>query len=458
MDPKSIETVVNHKGYRIPFNQQHYDKIKKELTVKPFMLPDYDFNNKPFPVYRRNKEWIYLPKFYGIEKYGPPKKSEERVGDSINLEFKGNLKPVQEPIVKKVLDVLDKNDSTVLCLQCGGGKTVCGLNIISKLKKKTLIIVHKEFLLNQWIERIQQFLPTARVGRIQQNTIDIEDKDIVIAMLQSLTVRKQSYPKETFDSFGMVIGDEVHRICSKTFSKALFMVSTKKMLGLSATPERKDGLSKVLEWFLGGITVPELQKNLEYKAGVKFVEAQYENKPTINYNMRGKVNLPNLVTQISLDPIRNNQIIQEIIEANKNGRKILVLTERRQQCFDLQLLLPSNISGGPYVGGMKEVDLTESNTKDVIFATYSMASEGYDNKTLDTLIMATGRSDIEQIVGRILRQENSNPPLIIDFNDNIEGLGSQAKKRERYYKKKGYIRQLRGTKTLDLNKLDFIED
>jgi superfamily II DNA or RNA helicase len=456
-----MDTLINHKGYRIPFNQQHYDKIKKELTVKPFMLPDYDFNNKPFPVYRRNKEYIYLPKFYGIEKYGPPKKSEERVGNGEklkNLEFKGKLKPVQESVIKQTLDILDKNDSTVLSLFTGFGKTVCALYIISVLKKKTLIVVHKEFLLNQWIERIQQFIPTARIGRIQQNTIDIEDKDIVITMLQSLTVRKNEYPKETFDSFEYVTFDEVHRVCSRTFSKALFKISTKKMLGLSATPERKDGLSKVLEWFLGGITVPELQKNLEYKAGVKFVEAQYENQPTINYNMRGKVNLPNLVTQISLDPIRNQQIIQEIVEANKNKRKILVLTERRQQCFDLQSLLPSNISGGPYVGGMKEEDLNDSNTKDVIFATYSMASEGYDNKTLDTLIMATGRSDIEQIVGRILRQENSNPPLIIDFNDNIEGLGSQAKKRERYYKKKGYINRLRGNKTLDLNKLDFIED
>jgi len=612
-----MESKIGHRGYAIPYNQAHYELIKKELTVKPFVLPDYDFNNKPFPVYRKSEKWIYLPKFYGIEKYGIPSVKEERNGDDINLKFKGSLKDVQKPVVDKVINTLNKNDATVLSLTTGFGKTVVGLYTVSKIKKKTLIIVHKEFLLNQWIERIKQFLPDARIGRIQQNVIDVENKDIVIAMLQSITVRKVSYPKETFDSFGYVISDECikynqlvvtedgpkkighlynlwknndklplvmsynekldtfeykqityawekekkellkikygsgsidctdnhliltpsgykeagklkigdlikckydlnyerssigtvkikyiqpilnegrgyngkvydievqdnhnfvlatgiknnsgpivhncHRICSRNFSKALFQIATKKMLGLSATPDRKDGLTKVLTWFLGDITTIESNKT-ELKPEIKLIQAEYtkDSEPVPSYNMMGKINLPNLVTQISLDKTRNQQILAEIIMYNKEKRRILVLTERRQQCSDLLDLLPSGISGGLYVGGMKNELLEISNTKDVIFATYAMAQEGYDNSVLDTLIFATGRSDVVQACGRILRRVNPNIPLIIDFQDSLEGLGGQAKKRERYYRKKKYkILNKPEPKTQKIQKFMFIED
>jgi superfamily II DNA or RNA helicase len=588
-----METKLTHKGYSIPYNDVHYQRIKKDLMVKPYVLPDYDFNNDPFPVYRKNTKTIYLPKYYGIEKYGPPSKTNEREGDDIDIEFKGSLRPLQIKISEDVIKTIKDKGSTVLSLYTGAGKTVIGLYTISRIKKKALIIVHKEFLLNQWVDRIKQFLPDARIGIIQQNKIDIENKDIVIAMLQSISVRKVSYPKETFDSFGytlldecfkynqlvvtengpvkigslfnlwkqsersedvkvlsynekldsfeykpithvwekennellkinydnntkydiectdnhliltpngyikadeLKIGDSItgyskilkiksiekienegdgyngkvydievqdnhnfvlatgdrsnvcsngpivhncHRVCSKTFSKALFQVSTKHGLGLSATPNRKDGLTKVLNWFLGDITVIDT-KNEELKPEVKLVVAKYNQQPVVKYNIMGKVNLPGLVTTISLDPKRNIQILEEIMECNKQGRKILVLSERRQQCVNLLNMLPKNISGGLYVGGMKSADLDISNTKDVILATYSMAHEGYDNSVLDTLIMATGRTSIEQTCGRILRRKNKNNPLIVDFQDHIEGLQGQGRNRVRYYKSKKY--------------------
>ena len=108
---------------------------------------------------------------------------------------------------------------------------------------------------------------------------------------------------------------------------------------------------------------------------------------------------------------------------------------------------------------MKNELLEISNTKDVIFATYAMAQEGYDNSVLDTLIFATGRSDVVQACGRILRRVNPNIPLIIDFQDSLEGLGGQAKKRERYYRKKKYkILNKPEPKTQKIQKFMFIED
>ena len=113
------------------------------------------------------------------------------------------------------------------------------------------MIVHKSFLLNQWVERIQEFLPTAKIGRIQGPIMDIEGADIVIGMLQSLSMK--NYPESTWSCFGLMIVDECHHISSEVFSRALVTIVTKYTLGLSATMKRKDGLTDVFKMFLGDI-------------------------------------------------------------------------------------------------------------------------------------------------------------------------------------------------------------
>ena len=145
--------------------------------------------------------------------------------------------------------------------------TVMALNILSQLHKKTLIIVHKDFLLRQWKERIEQFLPDARVGKIQGTIIDIENKDIVIGMLQSLSMKE--YPPTVFEDFGFTIIDECHHLAAEVFSNALFKIVTKYMLGLSATMKRKDGLTRVFKMFVGKVVVKKerpLQDNVTVKA------------------------------------------------------------------------------------------------------------------------------------------------------------------------------------------------
>ena len=126
------------------------------------------------------------------------------------------------------------------------------------------------------------------------------------------------------------------------------------------------------------------------------------------------------------------------------GRKILVLSDRRNQCTTLKKLLETIILNGEneiglYFGGMKRHVLEESNKKKIILATYQIASEGYDNKELDTLIFATPKSNIEQAVGRILRQENINEPEVIDIVDAWSVFNNLYFSRLKFYKKKKYI-------------------
>ena len=143
------------------------------------------------------------------------------------------------------------------------------LNILAQIGLKTLVIVHKEFLLNQWVERIEQFLPGARIGRIQGQIVDVEDKDIVLGMLQSLSMKE--YPAELFAEFGLTIVDEVHHIAAEVFVRSLFKIVSPFMLGLSATMQRKDGLTKVFKMFLGPVRYKE-KPNLEHNVLVKAVE------------------------------------------------------------------------------------------------------------------------------------------------------------------------------------------
>ena len=251
---EDIATYLGPKGYSIKKEHitiQEQELIRKELTVKAFVPKSSISQPMPFPIYRESPNKIYVPRFYGVATYGDPDAIKISDGEDISLDFEGELRDFQKPIVKKYVESAKTKGAGLLELFCGSGKTVMALKIISELKKKTLVIVHKEFLLQQWTERINQFLPTAKVGRIQGEVIDIEGKDIVIGMLQSLSMKK--YPTSLFQYFGLTIIDECHHIAAEVFSNALFQIVTKYMLGLSATMDRKDRLTHVFKMFIGEV-------------------------------------------------------------------------------------------------------------------------------------------------------------------------------------------------------------
>ena len=226
--------------------------------------------------------------------------------------------------------VLDGNCRFVLGDFTVTHNTVMSLNLISQLRTKTLIVVNKEFLLNQWMERIQEFLPTARVGRIQGPVIDIDQKDIVIGMLQSSSMKK--YPSSTFDSFGLTVVDEVHHISSEVFSSALFKIVTKYMLGLSATMERKDGTTNVIKMFLGEVTYKGvsdeqhqvLVRAIEYRSpDVAFQETEYD--------FRGNPQYSKMIVKLCDYGPRSDfivRVLEDLIQ--ENGQKqIMILGHNR---------------------------------------------------------------------------------------------------------------------------------
>ena len=437
-------TYLGQRGYTIEKKNltiQEQEHIRDCLTVTPFVPKSSLSRPTKFPVYRESPNKFYVPRFYGIDNFGKPSKTLNKETIDINVPFNGTLRPDQVPVVKSFIYHVKQSGCGLLELYCGYGKTVCALYILSHLRKKTLIVVHKEFLLSQWVERINQFLPNARVGRIQGTIIDIDDKDIVIGMLQSLSMK--DYSCSIFRDFGFTIVDECHHISAEVFSNALFKVVTPYMLGLSATMKRKDGLSKVFKMFLGDVVVKKIRdfKNEVRVQAIEFITDDSDfNKDELNF--RGQIHYALMIKKLCEFQERRDfviKIIKNTINDEKSSSQIIILAHNKNVLIYLYDAIQENklATVGFYIGRMKQDELKESESKEIILATYAMAEEALDIKTLTTLIMVTPKTDVTQAIGRIMRS-NDAKPLIIDIIDIHPVFKRQWSKRKSYYNKNGY--------------------
>ena len=422
---------------------------RKTLTVAPVVprMISAKCVGESFPVYRECQSKMYLPFYYGLDLLGAPESVRLPPGDPVSLTFAGSLRDYQETIVRKYTAAIEGRPcgGGLLDVMTGSGKTVMALRILSLVGRKTLIIVHKTFLMNQWVERIGQFLPGARVGRIQGERFDVEDKDIVIGMLQSLSMKE--YHATAFQSFGLLICDECHHLSAEVFVRALQRVVVPYTLGLSATMQRKDGLTKVFKWFLGPVIYKEVRsiKRVVWVKKICYISDDPSYR-TMHYDNRGNPKYSTMISQLCAFFPRQDFLVDVIVRQmardfthSDKKQQMMVIAHNKSLLIYIHERLSSRFDGtiGYYVGGMKESALKSSESCDVILATYAMASEGLDIKTLTTMLMATPKTDVVQCIGRILRTEGHNPTLIdvVDVHDIFQ---SQWLKRMRYYRKEKY--------------------
>jgi superfamily II DNA or RNA helicase len=313
--------------------------------------------------------------------------------------------------------------------------TTVALALSAQLKVRTMIVVHKEFLANQWIEKIQEFCPGATIGRVQGDNFDIE-KDFVIAMIQTMSQRE--FPSRAFDSIGLLVVDEAHHIGAPAFSQFMFKICPKYTLGLTATPERKDGLTRLLYWFLGPefFRIERANQRTTQVSILHYMDDAFKESPPVT--RFGKLNMAGMINIVTELELRNALIVKTVDEALSNNRRVLVLSDRREHCFLLQNMLGSKAK--LYVGGMKEQDLAESAKSPVVVATFQLAHEGLDIPVLDTVILATPKSDIKQSIGRIMRETPGklNNPLIYDISDQWSVFFSMHRKRCAVYREGGF--------------------
>lgn len=390
-------------------------------------------------VFREFDGGLLVPRAY--EDFGYPDNSVS-LGGEIEIKSSINLREEQVPAVEAVMSHVVAKGGGILFAPCGKGKTVMGLEMIRRLGRKALVLVHKSFLVDQWVERAQTFLPDAKVGLWQRDQVPTGDEDIVIGMVQSIVNPRRVYPEEVYSMFGTLVADETHRYAAPMWQEAISNFGAAYRIGLTATPQRKDGLHDVffshigpiVYWMEGHKRVP-----LIWRIGTN---TRFSRRSYSLYN--GEVNTSKLVTMVSKVENRTDQIVSFAIRALKMGRKVLILSERVAHTKEMNELLKTKLSddleSALYIGGMKQKDRDAASEADVICGTYAMAQEGLDIPRLDTLILATPKTSITQSVGRILRDApDKKDPVVVDFVDSeIPVLRSYWGARLKTYKELGY--------------------
>lgn len=385
--------------------------FKKELVAKG---RDLDGVIK-IECWESNGSEIGIPRQFAIKKGLTP--DILSLPDASWPELKVSYRKGQKEAVDGILSGLLKKLGGITELHTGFGKTLIALNIASKLNTRVLIIAHKEDLLDQFEKSAKAFFGVD-CGRVQGDRADYEDKLVTVATVQTLNSRIDSLPKGFWDYFGLVVADEGHRMPSTSFVKVFSKLTAKYRLAMSATFRRFDNLDQIWEWHIGDLLYTNSMTGIP---GIYITVRPKVNIPERKFIYQGKLNVSRLLTYVGKNDEYNKKIIEIAKYLVSNGRQVLVVSDRTDQLWRLsQMLKPDEF--GFYcssINGLKKItkkDLEESKSKKIILATYSKIAEGSDIPSLDSLILATPRKDIEQVVGRIRREyPEKKTPVVVDL-------------------------------------------
>ena len=362
-----------------------------------------------------------------------------RTSNPIDFHFSGRLKPFQQ---KAVMAMMSKDFGT-LSAPTGSGKTVMALYIMAKRKQPCLIVVHTRDLAIQWMERIEKFLGISKdlVGFIGGGKINMGDK-MTVALVQTLYKCAEEISKKV----GFLVVDECHRCPSRTFTEAVIAFDSKYMLGLSATPFRRDNLSRLIFWHLGDVHFRIDQKQLVRTGDVLAAEVIVrETKFKPYYDPVNE--FPKMMSELTLDDERNRLIVSDIAkEAEQNDGVCLVLSDRKKHCETLQSMLrykykiPAGLLTGDLSAGDRRdvLDRLDQGEIRVLIATGQLIGEGFDRSDLSPLFLVTpikfsGR--VLQYLGRVLRPApGKKKARVYDYVDvHVEVLKAMARARQRTY-------------------------
>jgi len=430
------------------------------LSVQP--RSTYDAKKPPAPIdcYSLSETHIMVPRSFGYARACACESLVDTRADGRDLQpmdFRGTLNPVQTEAFTKTMSSLScKEQSCILTLPCGFGKTVVALHVAYMLGKRTVVVVHKEFLLSQWKARIEQFLPRARVGIIQGTKEVDADADFIIAMLQTLCLRLEnpgSKASALVSTCGFAIIDEAHHMAARSFSKLFSNLPVKRILGLTATPQRKDGCTPILHMYMGEHAfIVEGTQMHEEMPQVRFLP--YCSPKVVSAADVTPGQVQKIKTDLTEDEARNQVICDWLVWLVDRDRQVICLSDRLAHLSKLLQLFGSITNSkhkaSLFVGGQKKKEREYAEKEcNLLFGTYAMAQEGLDVPRLDTLVLASPASDITQSVGRIMRPCTSKKrPLVIDIQDDkCMQFIRQNHARSRFYAKQGIHKQTEATQT-----------
>jgi superfamily II DNA or RNA helicase len=357
---------------------------------------------------------------------------------NIDFQFNAQLREHQQ----SAIEIVSKKDFGVIVAPPGSGKTIVGLKIISDRSQPALIIVHRKQLVEQWIERIETFLgiPKHEIGRIGQGKSKIGNK-ITIATIQSLSKVLNKPESDSFtNSFGTIIVDECHHIPAKTYRDTIAKLPTYYLYGLTATPFRKYNDGKIIFSHLGEIIVEiksiEISTYKQAKIIIRNTELDIPfNSKTDQFETLSKI--------LVHDSTRNKLILDDIFVELKLGKKVVIITERKEHIDTLNQYLKQSyetitLSGDDSESSrnLKWKTLKEGNYQ-ILITTGQYFGEGSDLQNANSLFLVypfAFEGKLIQYIGRVQRSEIT--PTIYDYRDiKIDYLNKLFLKRNTYYRK-----------------------
>jgi len=321
----------------------------------------------------------------------------------------------------RALKSLDDHHSGTLNLSCGKGKTVMALAHIANLGVPSMIVVNTTALLEQWIEEIEEHLDVASIGIIQGDVADWKDHPIVVAMVHTLSTRRDEWSMDFRRRFGVVVYDEGHHMSAPVFVKSADLFYGRRY-SLTATPDRTDGLERIYQYHLGRVIHSNLEQDLIPNTWFHVLEWALAEEDTERIvDTYGTVNLNKVRTFLGSLPWRNDLIVEDLHLDMAAGRKILVLSHSVEHVEKLSSYFAA-VGGGAITGSTPQEDrmgiLRECNP---VFGTFQLAREGLNKPPLDTLFLLTpfsNKNDLQQTVGRIQRSYvDKKDPLVRIYED-----------------------------------------
>lgn len=400
-------------------SETRQEQMDKELNLVIQINPKQSISIQP---YRVRESLAYIPFAYGISLGFEPMPHQPLTN---RFEFIGTLREEQKVVRNEVLDYLNQTRSVIVSTHVGFGKSILATYFAYKIQMKTLIVVNRIVLMNQWVDVLKQFIRDPKICIIKTN--EIIDWDCDFFIVNAVNLPKIGYMPE----IGLVIVDELHLIVSKVLSTAFQYVTPSYFIGLSATPYRNDGLDVLIDLYFGKNRVDRQLQRVHhvYKVNTGFV-------PVVEKQVNGKVDWNSILNQQATDPKRNEMIVNIVIN---NPYHFMILCKRVEQIQILETKIRKAGINAIGIYGSKQAEKMEPTEKTVLIGSIQKLGTGADFPFLNALIVA---ADVEaywiQYLGRVFRKQDT-VPVIFDLVDNYSVLKKHFKTREKTYLEHGGI-------------------
>lgn len=424
--------------YKNNLSEKQIKQIKSDLYVTPFSSNKIS-KPKSFKVYIEYKEYFILPVHYTLNTFPELKYTTEFSFDTtvsaLSLKKDTVLKQLQQDCFDNCIPEFDKDfGGGIINIGTGDGKTLMSVILACKLGVKgILILFNKIDFIEQWKKEIMKWTTKPlKFGLIQGSKFIYEDCDIVMGMIQTISMKKELQSVD-FNWVNVAFIDEVDTLATEVFSQILYKVRPRFIFGLTATIERQDRLEKIIKWHLGDILYSNISGNLKQHTEIH-VHNYFGESSKECYLYNGEKAFSKMLNNIAADQERTDKIVGILKELLKEpSRNILLLGDRLAQLRYIHSKLPKD--SGLYIGKMNEDAKVVSREKRLILGTYKIADRGFNVPKLNCLVFSTPRKTITQAMGRIFRKHHEITPVIVDICDNFSIYKSQYNTRSKIYKK-----------------------